>query len=147
MLIYLDANLFVEALEGMNALSEACWRLLESGDQGRNSLFTSELSLAEVLVKPLERDEATLAQRYLDLIQSRAGFLVAPVDRSILVFAAHIRKDALARDRSVKLPDAIHLATAAQNCCEVIVSGDKRLEPAQPCRRIPLALDEIEALL
>lgn len=147
MLIYLDTNVFVQALEGMNALSETIWRLLERAERTRNSLFTSELSLAEVLVKPLERCEATLAQRYLDLIQSRAGLVVAPIDRSILILAAHIRKDALARDRSVKLPDAIHLATAEQNRCEIIVSGDRRLDPAKPCRRVPLLQDELEALL
>lgn len=147
MLIYLDANLFVQALEGMNALSETCWRLLESGDRGKNSLFTSELTLAEVLVKPLERYEATLAQRDLDLIQPRAGLVVAPIDRSTLILAAHIRKDALIRDRSVKLPDAIHLATAERNCCEVIVSGDKRLEPVKASRRIPLLVDKLETLL
>lgn len=146
MLLYLDTNVFVQALEGLGPLAEIVWRLLESGEGGRNSLVTSELALAEVLVKPLERQEATLASRYLDLIQSSDGLFVAPVDRSILIRAAHIRKDARIRDRSVKLPDAIHLATAEQNFCEAIISGDKRLEPVKPSRRIPLTISDLETL-
>jgi len=54
-----------------------------------------------------------------------AGFLqVVPVSREILVSAAQTRSQNLC----LKLPDAIHFATAKDRGCQVFLTNDRRLK-------------------
>jgi predicted nucleic acid-binding protein len=133
MRIYLDTNVLVLAVEGSDAddLHRALWELM-SHNPGLLQLVTSELSLAEVLVKPLELGLAKVASTYCELVTDRAGLGVIPVDRDILILAARIRGD----DRSIKLPDAIHLATAEREYCSMILTDDQQLTRKRPhlCR-------------
>ena len=82
--------------------------LFREFEVGHASAVTSELTLAETLVKPLEIDRQDIADLYVDLIQNSDHLIVIPIDRSILVHAAHYRARL-----GIKLPDAIHVATAA----------------------------------
>jgi hypothetical protein len=60
-------------------------------EAGHANAVTSELTLAEALVKPLEIDRQDIADLYIELIQSSDHLIVIPIDRSILVDAAHYR--------------------------------------------------------
>jgi predicted nucleic acid-binding protein len=131
MAVYLDTNFFVAALEGDGLLQKACERILLS----RQSFFTSEMTLAEVLAgKHLaaqfddvqEPRPGSLAETYSDLLTNGSPIRLVPIDRSILLAAAYCRSNALA-DR---LPGAIHLATAARAQCERVVSSDQRMRPS-----------------
>jgi hypothetical protein len=50
--VYLDTNIFIYALEGYPDFVEELAELFESLDEGNLSAGTSELTLAEVLVRP-----------------------------------------------------------------------------------------------
>src|SRR5438067_2468103 len=78
-------------------------RMLARGDE----LYTSALTLGEVLVKPLEQADQGLAQRIEDAITSSA--VIVALDTAAALRFAQIRVD-----RSVRAPDAIQLACAAQ---------------------------------
>jgi predicted nucleic acid-binding protein len=84
---------------------------------------TSELTLAEVLVGPLQYGDEELAGHYGDIVASGKGLDVVPVDRNVLIEAAMLRSFS----RSLKLPDAIHVATARLRDCRFVVSDDRRL--------------------
>lgn len=51
--IYLDTNVFIYALEGYSEYALVLSTLFAAVDQGVIQAFTSELSLAESLVKPM----------------------------------------------------------------------------------------------
>lgn len=51
---YLDANIWIYALEGYPVFIQDLNQLFQSIDQGNLSAVTSELSLAEALVKPCQ---------------------------------------------------------------------------------------------
>jgi predicted nucleic acid-binding protein len=137
MRVYLDSNVFIGAIEGMEPDAGAIRALLALSDGRPGLLATSELSLAEVLVVPFERmnisvpdpkmshqtDPAGLARDYSALIVDRPGMLLAHVDRSTLMQAARIR----AADRAIRLADAIHAATADLRECTHFLSADKDL--------------------
>jgi predicted nucleic acid-binding protein len=140
--VYLDTNVFIAAYENRHAPGEHAWRILSAIDDGEFIGVTSELTLAEFLVRPLEEQDYDRAQRYQEIISPSEGFDVPTVDRNVLVEAAALR---VAR-KSLRLPDAIHLATARLNECSYIVSDDRRL-PFAPglgiVRLGPNALDAI----
>jgi predicted nucleic acid-binding protein len=88
---------------------------------------TRELTLAEALVKSLEVGSQDIADLYAELIESSGRLLVVPIDRSILMDAALYRAPL-----GIKLPDAIHVATAVTAGCEIFLSNDRKIKtPAE----------------
>ena len=120
--VYLDANFFIYALEATEPWVKAAREILAALDHGELTAVTSELSLAECLVKPLELGKTDIAEAYFALLKDRRSLAVPPVTREILVEAARLR----ARSR-IKLPDAIHAATALQKGCSSFLTNDDRL--------------------
>lgn len=115
---------FIYAFEGYPAFRPVLTTLFEALDQKAFTAVTSELTLAEALVKPLI-DRHTQAA-YLQLLQSTASLLVVPVSREVLIAAAHLRAEA-----TLKLPDAIHVATPQLTACAYFLTNDGRI-PSLP---------------
>ena len=117
--VYLDTNVFVYAVEGVEPYASALRPLVEAIAAGEQQAVTSEITLAEVLVRPL-RESDTVRQAEFDVaVRTRGGLTVVPVSRPVLVEAARLR--ALTR---LKLPDAVHAATARQSGCEAFLTND-----------------------
>jgi predicted nucleic acid-binding protein len=83
---------------------------------------TSELTIAECLIKPLSDRNAGTVAAYLTFLDGRPEFPVLPVSRSILLEAARLRAET-----GIKLPDAIHVATASAADCDVFLTYDRRV--------------------
>ena len=110
--IYLDANIFIYALEGFPEFKSILTELFLAIDDHKVQAVTSDLTLAEVLVKPLKDGNLTLIETYKQAIESGAGLSVTSVSRAILIEAATLRSQI-----KLKLPDGIHVATALQTGC------------------------------
>jgi len=121
--IYLDANVFIAAYETLGARSDHAWWLLDAIEGGELLGVTSELTLAEVLVRPIEEQDDGLVRSYQDVVSPADCLEVPAVTRQILVEAATLRS----MRRSLRLPDAIHVASARLNGCSHIISDDRRL--------------------
>lgn len=118
--IFWDTNLFIYLMEDRGPLSSRTaslrTRMIERGDE----LYTSALTLGELLVKPLEADDDTLAEAYEAAVLE--GTTVIPFDRRAAMEYARIRKD-----RTIRAPDAIQLACAATAGIDWFVTNDDRL--------------------
>jgi len=128
--IYVDSNVLIYAVEGVPATAEPAKRLITFLRANRNLMFTSEISLGEVLAPPKRRGAWPLHTKrrvYLDLLVFSGTATLIPVSRDILIGTAELRKTI-----PLKLPDAIHLLSAIRWDCKFMVSGDahfKRLPP------------------
>ena len=122
--LYLDTNIFIYALEGYPKFIASVRALFAAIDEGRIRAVTSELTLAESLVKPMMDGNIILQKFYEDTLQSSEALFVAPITRQILINAARIR----ASSNFIRLLDAIHLATANECSCQTFLSNDKRLK-------------------
>lgn len=91
-------------------------------DAGDLIAVTSELTLAEVLVKPFADGNEQLQQRYLEALQERPALHLVPLSREVLLAAARLR----AQCPSLKMPDALHAATALEHDSRYFVSNDAR---------------------
>src|SRR5215213_2701211 len=123
--VYVDANPFIYLIESDDSLA-ASVRDLFAMFQARPGLaVTSELTLAEVLPKA-----AMLFRRaYFDLIVWSGAFDLRPIRRQILVETADYRRKSATtmvdgRKTMPKIPDAIHVVTAARSGCRWIISAD-----------------------
>jgi predicted nucleic acid-binding protein len=118
--LYLDANVFIYAIEGSANIANPLRQLFDLFRAGRGIGVTSELTLAEVLPK------ASDAQRrnYLNMIVWSGIFDLRPKSRDILIETAEYREHA----GMPKLPDAIHVVTAIRAGCRTVLSADLRLK-------------------
>ena len=137
--IFWDTNLFIYLWEDYGPLSKAAielrTRMLRRGDQ----LVTSTLTLGEILVKPTASGNFQLCQQYEQAISSAA--LLVPFEAGVAKLYAAIR-----RDRFLKAPDAIQLASAASIGTDLFVTNDGHLQGKQipgiqfivPLDRVPI---------
>ncbi len=79
--------------------------------------------MAELLVAPIEARNDELIQLYESWTLPNRHMDVVPVSRSILRNAALLR----ALNKSLKLPDAIHLASAKAARCAQFLTCERRL--------------------
>ncbi|MGH8597193.1 MAG: type II toxin-antitoxin system VapC family toxin [Gammaproteobacteria bacterium] len=120
--LYLDTNVWIYALEGYAAFAAALTALFARIDAGELIAITSEFTVAEVLVKPFADGNVTLQQRYTETLQNRASVRIVPVSREILIAAARLR----AQVSALKMPDALHAATALSESVDYLVGNDAR---------------------
>ena len=85
-----------------------------------DDLYRSVLTLGEILVKPLEANDEVLARRYEAALRQGAAIISLDVEAARLY--AGIRKD-----RTIRPPDAIQLACAAQARVDLFITNDERL--------------------
>ena len=126
---YLDTNTFIYAIEGIEEFFPLVADLLPAVDRRELQAVTSELTLAETLVKPLRDGNEDLASDYVGTIQPRRALRVVPVSRDILIAAARVRATT-----ALRLPDAIH---AILDCLGL----PSRAPPLAPAERLPLEGD------
>lgn len=134
--VYLDACAIIELLEKRTPAADALLALVDAAKVRPSPLVTSELSLTEVLVGPLQdlathtphEDQAAASRDARDwylanLVEDGILIRTLAITRTILTRAALMR----ARVPSLRVPDAIHVATAAEMSCTHVITGDQRL--------------------
>ena len=117
-LVYLDANgliYSVERVEPYRTLLEPMWREAQNGNL---TIVSSPVLVIEALVKPLRDGNAEIETQYRELFASNA---VRLLDASYQVFEDAARLRAQTR---LKVPDALHAATALQASCALFVTND-----------------------
>ncbi|MCZ0943696.1 MAG: PIN domain-containing protein [Gammaproteobacteria bacterium] len=118
--IFWDTNLFVYLFEDKGEFTQRVVTLRERMIERSDELFTSALTVGEILVRPVEAEDESLARRYEQAIL--AASTVLPFDQSAALAFARIRQD-----RSIKPPDAIQLACASVAGVDLFITNDERL--------------------
>jgi predicted nucleic acid-binding protein len=144
--IYLDANIFIFFFQGSAPASEWVKVLLAALKDRPGIGVTSELSVAEVLVGV--EHSPLLKRAYLDLIVWSNIFDLVPVSRDILYESARMRvAHKEAHGKKLKLPDAIHLSSAAHKGCRHFISADDGIKPPNGMMRLSPIADSADEIL
>jgi len=137
--VFWDTNLFIYLWEDFGKLSSQVLtlrnRMLTRGDE----LLTSAITLGEILVKPIQKQDAKAVAYYQKLIATTAA--VIPFEGKAALAYARLRAD-----RSLRPPDAIQLACAATAGVDLFITNDIRLHSKQipgiqfivPLDRVPI---------
>jgi len=124
--VYLDTNSFiysVERIDPYRAILDTLWQTVSGG---QIMVITSELTLLEVLVRPLKMSDATTATTFRTVLQHTPDVQMLPITQTVLEKAANLRATL-----NLKTPDAIYAATAVLNGCALFVTNDSTF------RRVP----------
>jgi predicted nucleic acid-binding protein len=132
--IALDSNLLIYLFEVGGPEAVAVQRLLDAAEAGGVSIVIASLALAEISVYPAAIDNAVMADRYADAIDSVPRLDVVPLTAAIAIDAG------LLRGRyGQSLPDAIHVATALRTGATAFVTNDRRLRTLARLEVVQLA--------
>lgn len=119
--VFLDTNIFIYLIEDQGQNGRRASALIDRCTVRRDSIFTSALTLGELLVKPVTEGHVSLAAEYEAALTS-PGVTLLDFDRHAARRYAEIRLD-----KSIKAPDAIQLAVAASAGIDLFVTNDERL--------------------
>ncbi len=117
--VYFDTNVFIYLVEGYAAFETSLNDIRDSIFHQEAEIFTSELTLCEVLVVPFRSNNTELVNIYRQLIQESGAFNLFPTK-----LETYIRASLFRAQMGLKMADAIHMATAVEWRCEVFVSND-----------------------
>ena len=119
--VALDADVVIAFLDAGDDQHARAVRALGDRLAAGDDILVGASVYAEVMVRPVQRGADTAVDAFLEAI----GATVVPVDRGVARLAAQLR----ARHRSLRLPDALALATA-------LACGAELLTLDQGLRRI-----------
>lgn len=120
--VALDANIFIYLFEIEGPLARTAAATLDAISSGRISGITSSLALTEVIVGPIVTCDETLAERYVDAIQSIEHLHIVPVTVEIAADAGFVRGRT-----GMTLADSVHVATARSAGASVLLTNDRRI--------------------
>lgn len=131
--IYFDTNIFIYMLEGNRELSKPI-DILQKGLQAQDfSVHSSELVFTEIL-PPLVRDGKTKIIKLTVSFLSQRIFNISPIDRDISIQAGYLRGSS-----KMKSPDALHVATALMQKCDIFLTNDKGIKTPKGLERVILS--------
>ncbi len=121
--IYLDSCVVIYLIEEHPTFAPVIESLL--GNQADTVLYISSLTEMECLVMPLRNQNQLLVDKFRNWFDD---LIVLPNEREVFQLGAQLRAD----HKTLKTPDAIHLATALHYGCDAFWTNDNRLSKAAP---------------
>jgi len=118
--ILLDTCVWIYHFEQNPAFADAAGYIIEQLEAGRFRGLASELTLLELIVKPLQLGRQDAADDYETLLSYFPNLTLEPITRAILLEAAALR----ARYR-LRTPDAIQLATGLKAGATLAITNDE----------------------
>lgn len=124
--VVLDTSVVLALLDPEDALHSPAATAVRRCHAAGDRLALPAVVLAELLVGAARRGEDELRTRHHQITAAFGS--PVPVDAAVAVAAASLR----ARHRSLRMPDALVLATAEVTAAEVVLTGDKQWAALDP---------------
>lgn len=118
----IDTNIFIYALEDDGELGKKARKLFATVLKKNSQVFTSVLTIQEVLVAVYKAGEKEKIPTYLEFISAGGLITIVNMDAEIALKAAELRAN-----YNIKTADAIQLATALQVGATAFFTADKGL--------------------
>lgn len=129
--IFIDTNVFIYLVNKTPEYYEKIKNMLESEYNASSLFYTSTITKAEFLVKPLTENNRRAIICFNEILKD-LQFDINNIDSSIATEAAYIRS----KYKKTKLADSLQLASAIVNGCNYFMTNDKGLEIASQTKFI-----------
>lgn len=119
MLIYLDTAIVIYVIEGNIAFKSRARARLAAAQMAGDHIASSHLTRAECLVLPLRKGDGLLEADYRAFLGQT---LVLNHPAAVFDLMSNVRAAT-----NLKIPDALHIATAMHGKCDLFLTNDNRL--------------------
>ena len=120
--IYLDTNIFIYLLEGFQQYHLLMDEFINGLENRKFSCFTSELTLTELLVPAFKKENSHIIYEYKKILNDPELVTLVSTTQDIYIHSASNRANF-----NLKLPDAIHVATAQSIDADIFLTNDKKI--------------------
>lgn len=120
MKLALDSNVFIAYLQRDDAFFDSAKKLLEDIESKRYKIVFSTLTFGEVMYGAPPNGSLEIVKSFFN---DMLGAVAVAADEEVCLLAAELRL----KHSSLKLPDAIHLATALVSSADRLITADKKL--------------------
>ena len=117
--VYLDTAPLIYYLEETSPYFSFLQTIFKKNESGDFTFFTSAITLSEVLTLPYKLGKERLIDQYEYFITKSPNLKLINVNSGIAKLSAKLRSD-----YGLKLPDAIHLATALEVKVDFLLTND-----------------------
>lgn len=121
--VYFDVNPIIYFIEQNTHFAETVTPIFEMIGEGSIVAFTSELSLTEILIKPIRDNLNQVIQAHKELLLDPELFTLISPNQDTFLLAAE-----LGGKLSMRTPDAIHMACAIESKCKYFITNDKGIK-------------------
>jgi predicted nucleic acid-binding protein len=135
-LTHVDAGVIIAFLDGEDVHHDAARSALSDALDNAERLSIAASALAECLVGPARR--STKAVELVRTVIDRLPVSVVHLDEEIATQAAMLR----ARHRSLKLPDALVIATAEHSRADHLITTDRKW-PTAKAMKLTVSIEQI----
>jgi len=135
-LTHVDAGVIIAFLDGDDVHHDAARSALSAALDGADRLSIAASALAECLVGPARR--STRAVELVRTVIDRLPVSVVQLDEEIATQAAILR----ARHRSLKLPDALVIATAERSSADRLITTDRKW-PTAKAMKLTVSIEQL----
>lgn len=132
--VYFDTNIFIYVLNDTPTWAAPSLMLLEACATRQIAGLTGDVTLAELLVKPLQDNDAAAVAAVKELLVDDGAIQLVSHDRTAFERAARHR----AR-YGLKMVDALQLATAQGAGARCLISNDRQFPPLPDIETVSLA--------
>lgn len=120
--VYFDDNIFIYVLNNTPHFVDVCLPFFDAVESGDIEGCTGDIGFSELLVKPMQTNDMIGIDQIHSLFDERGYFELISHSREMFEMAAYIRAN-----QKLKMPDAIHTATAIKSGCKYMVTYDDKL--------------------
>lgn len=125
--VLFDTNSVIYYLDDVSPYNTILEEILGLAEVDQIKAYLSVITTAEILVKPLQKEDKSLVSNYLRFFNSFPNLTVVDTTKDIAIQAAVVKANT-----GLKLPDAIIIATAAVMRCPVLGNDKKWLTKQLP---------------
>lgn len=131
--IYLDTNIFIYILENFPQYDLLMHEFIKGIENNEFSCFTSELTLAELLVPAFKKENSRIISEYKKILNDPELVTLIPTTQDIYIYSASNRAH-----YNLKLPDAVHVASSHLSECDIFLTNDKKIRTPKSIKVIIL---------
>ncbi len=130
---------FYLLLRQSEKFSQITTELFSALDDNSINAVTSAITLTEILIKPYQKNDGDLIEKYLLHFRSGSNLKVHPITESIAIRAAQLR----ASYPSIKTIDSLQVATALSAGIKIFLTNDFQLKQIKELTVVTLSDLEI----
>lgn len=121
-IVGLDTNCFIYYFEGNKAYENVLEKIFSAIENGKCKGITSVISITEIIIHPLRKEELNLAKQYKYVLYTFPNLLVQEINHEIAYYAGLLRAG-----YNIRTPDALQIASAILNNADIFITNDTKL--------------------